>query len=139
MRALKNAWLSKPPPPARVALDRERALIFDDRAGLLWRSPVWSVSCHPVGIVHHLFGLDWLEFVEPEDVPRLLAWLRAADYSAPVEFAGMDPDTGQTHRHLWRKLPLDRHRWLVLGEILYAVEAPACLDPAGDFAPPAEN
>ncbi len=114
-------------------------MIFDHRAGLLWRSPVWSGSAHGVRIVHHLHGLDWLEFVEPEDVPRLLAWLRAADYASPCEFAGMDPDTGQTHRHLWRKLPLDRCRWLVLGEILYEVAAPACLDLAGDFAPPAEN
>jgi hypothetical protein len=114
-------------------------LIFDRCAGLLWRSPVWSGSAHGVRIVHHLHGLDWLEFVEPEDVPRLLAWLRASDYASPCEFAGMDPDTGQTHRHLWRKLPLDRCRWLVLGEILYEVASPACLDLAGDFAPPAEN
>ena len=131
--------MSPPRAPDLASLETELSIIFDLSGRLLWRSPLWTSAAPYPHAEHTVAGHGWLEFIEPADVPRLLAWLLQADTAEPVEFYAMAPSTGRGVHCLWRKVRLDAERWLVFGAVIQSIDLPAAPCVFGDFAPPAKD
>lgn len=105
---------------AKRKLANHKAIIFDDKANLIWRSDAWHSQggtftdtekrrCH---------GTGWQEFIDHDDLVQVLAWLISPHTHWHITFQCMAPTTGQHHRCLWRKTQLGKKHWIVIGSYL---------------------
>lgn len=96
-----------------LRLDKRLSAVFAVDGSLLWRSPLWS-GCKSSHCDGRVLGFGWLEFVEPQDVPRLLRFFANPAAQPPITFSAMAPTSGKRIRVTYAKThcPVG---WIVVG------------------------
>jgi len=109
-----------PCPPQHPTLDLNliKCAVFTAHAKLLWRSPAWAglpagVPSDPI-IEERLAGFGYQEFVDPDNLPNLIAFFAKPASSEVFTFGSVIPDTGAVGKISLTKLPYGKN-WLVVG------------------------
>lgn len=100
--------LLRDPKLPHVNLDEIRCFLASRSGALIWRSAAWSAYRN-----HELEGERWLEFVQPDQVARVLEWF-ADESDRPICFNILTESHGWAECH-FVKLRYGRD-WLCVGD-----------------------
>lgn len=97
----------------KAAIDHVPVCLFSRRGELIWRSTAWTRPGPRRD--DQVLGTKWHEFIFPDDLPGLLAWL-AGDDMQDFTFMAQLPKTGVVASVTYRKTPYRCH-WLCVGVV----------------------
>lgn len=95
-------------------LEHKKICVFTRKGELLWRSPAWTGERYKND--PHIHGFEYLEFIAPRDIPRILRWFTDGAESC-LEFNALLPKSGAMARIAYCKIPYGEN-WLIIGNVV---------------------